>query len=145
MPRGTRRPVSGAHRLKLRWPFLFAASGALFLLAGASTVRESYREWKVDQEIHQMQTEVERLEGRKLTLVELIRRLDSPDAMDKEARTRLGLRQQGERVIILRGAEDPATWQETGEDLVSDPQTFADERTNARRWFDYFFPVTRNP
>jgi cell division protein FtsB len=125
----------------VRWPLVFAASGALFLVAGASTVRESYREWKVDQEIRQMQAEIERLEGRKLTLAELIQRLDSPDAMDKEARTRLGLRKPGERVIILRGSGDPTTWQDdAAEALDAEPGTPLDERTNPRRWLDYFFP-----
>lgn len=87
-----------------------------------------------------MQSEIERLEGRKLTLAELIRRLDSPDAIDKEARTRLGLRKPGERVIILRGVDDPATWQEVDPDLaVEAGGVLADDRTNARRWLDYFF------
>lgn len=137
-----RRPGGRFSPLRsVRWPLVFAASGALFLVAGASTVRESYREWKVDQEIRQMQAEIERLEGRKLTLAELIQRLDSPDAMDKEARTRLGLRKPGERVIILRGAEDPTTWQDDAVEALG-PESGApsDERTNPRRWLDYFFP-----
>ncbi|KAA0206485.1 septum formation initiator family protein [Candidatus Uhrbacteria bacterium] len=140
MPRDSRFAPRRERRLKLRWPLVFAASGALFLVAGVSTVRESYREWKIDQEIRQMQAEIERLEGRKLTLAELIQRLDSPDAMDKEARTRLGLRKPGERVIILRGAEDPATWQDDGEAASEEAAETADDRTNPERWLDYFFP-----
>lgn len=135
MPRG-RSSVLKA----VRWPVVFAASGALFLVAGASTVRESYREWKVDQEIRQMQVEIERLEGKKLTLAELIQRLDSPEAMDKEARTRLGLRKPGERVIILRGMDDPASWQDDTLLAAAQTQAAPDTRSNAKRWFDYFFP-----
>ncbi|MCK9361044.1 septum formation initiator family protein [Patescibacteria group bacterium] len=135
----TRHASRLTHRLKMRWPLIFAASGALFLVAGASTVRESYREWKVDQEIRQMQSEIERLEGKKLTLAELIQRLDSSDAVDKEARTRLGLRKPGERVIILRGMDDPASWQDDTA-LAMQTETPEDTRTNARRWLDYFFP-----
>ncbi|MCC6563974.1 septum formation initiator family protein [Candidatus Uhrbacteria bacterium] len=135
MPRGSRSSALRA----VRWPVVFAASGALFLVAGASTVRESYREWKVDQEIRQMQSEIERLEGKKLTLAELIQRLDSPDAVDKEARTRLGLRKPGERVIILRGMDDPASWQDDTA-LAMQTETPEDTRTNAKRWLDYFFP-----
>jgi cell division protein FtsB len=128
-----------ARRFKLHWPLVFAASGALFVVAGGTTVRESFREWKVDQEIRQMQSEIERLEGKKLTLSELIQRLDSPDAVDKEARTRLGLRKPGERVIILRGMEDPATWQDDGT-LAKQAEAPKDTRNNAKRWLDYFFP-----
>lgn len=135
----TRHASRFTSRLKLRWPVVFAASGALFLVAGASTVRETYREWKVDQEIRQMQVEIERLEGRKLTLSELIQRLDSPDAVDKEARTRLGLSKPGERVIILRGMDDPASWQDDTT-LAETKETPVDTRDNPKRWFDYFFP-----
>lgn len=86
-----------------------------------------------------MQSEIERLEGKKLTLAELIQRLDSSDAVDKEARTRLGLRKPGERVIILRGMDDPASWQDDTA-LAMQTETPEDTRTNARRWLDYFFP-----
>lgn len=125
----------------LKWPFFAAASGVLFFAVGVSTVRETYREWKVDQEINQMKSEVDRLEGRKLGLVELLNRLDSPDALDKEARTRLGLVKPGEQVVILRGMDGTApTWQSSGEPLADLPAP--DTRTNPQRWFDYFFKKT---
>ncbi len=128
----------------MRWPLALAGSGALFLLVGVSTVRESYREWKVDQEIRQMQTEIERLEGKKLSLAELIARLDSPEAVDKEARTRLGLRKPGERVVILRGLEGAQPWEaELGDVGLPVAATVSvDTRSNPRKWLDYFFKPT---
>jgi len=86
-----------------------------------------------------MQAEVEKLEGKKLALSELIQRLDSPEALDKEARTRLDLRQPGERVIILRGMGDPGSW---SDDMDTQPASVAteDDRDNMQRWMDYFFP-----
>ncbi len=125
---------------KARWPLLVAASGTLFLVVGISTVRETYREWQVDQEIRQMQAQIEQYEGHKLSLVELLTRLDSNEALDKEARMRLGLRKPGERVIILQGADGmQASWQD---DLQTEHvnQQAPDMRSNARRWLDYFFP-----
>ncbi len=122
-----------------RWPLIVAASGALFLVVGISTVRETYREWKVDQEISQMQTQIETYEGRKLSLVELLARLDSQDALDKEARTRLGLKKPGERVIILQGTDSSASWQEEPSALAVN-QEGPDTRSNPQRWLDYFFP-----
>ncbi len=123
-----------------RWPLLVAASGTLFLVVGVSTVRETYREYQVDQEIRQMQGQIEQYEGRKLSLVELLTRLDSQEALDKEARTRLGLRKPGERVIILQGSNGvQATWQD---EVQAQPvnQIVLDMRSNPKRWFDYFFP-----
>lgn len=135
-----------AHWPAIRWPLIVAGSGVLFLVVGVSTVREGYREWKVDQEIREMQSEVERLEGRKLSLSELISRLGSSDAVDKEARTRLGLRKEGERVIILRGADGPSDWKgDLGQEVSATVQTDATEsKTNPQRWFDYFFPKPAN-
>lgn len=123
-----------------RWPLFIAASGTLFMVVGISTVRETYREWQVDQEIRHLQTQIEQYEGKKLSLVELLARLDSQEALDKEARTRLGLKKPGERVIILQGADGmQASWQD--DVTLSDSQEAApDVRSNPQRWFDYFFP-----
>jgi len=140
MRRGSQQATRGAQHRKLLWPLAVAGGGALCLLVGVSTVREGFSQWKVDQEIGRMQTEVESLEGKKLALSELIQRLDSPEALDKEARTRLDLRQPGERVIILRGMGDPGTWQDSMDAQPVSAATPADNRDNTRRWFDYFFP-----
>lgn len=132
--------VKGSALGLARWPLLVAASGTLFLVVGISTIRETYREWQVDQEIHQMQAQIEQYEGRKLSLVELLARLDSDEALDKEARTRLGLRKPGERVIILQGGDGmQASWQDDVQTSVANVAA-ADLRSNPRRWLDYFFP-----
>jgi len=110
------------------------------MVVGISTVRETYREWQVDQEIKHLQAQIEQYEGRKLSLVELLSRLDSAEAMDKEARTRLGLKKPGERVIILQGADGmQASWQDDLA-LADSEATAPDLRSNPQRWFDYFFP-----
>ena len=128
---------SGVRRV-VRWPVILAACGALFLIVGVSTVRETYREWKVDQEISGMQTQVEALEGKKIKLADLVQRLNSSDAMDKEARAQLGLRKPGERVIILRGVEgDANTWQDSLE--IGTAPTKRVLRSNSRKWLSYFF------
>jgi len=121
-----------------RWSLIFAANGALLLVVGVSTIRETYREWKVDQEIHQMQAQIEQLEGRKLALTELVNRMDSPDTLDREARTRLGLKKPGERVIILRGADqEMESWEEFGLGEEGAPAAI-DASTNPERWLKYF-------
>lgn len=87
-----------------------------------------------------MQNEIEQLEGRKLELAELLNRLDSPDALDKEARTRLGLKKPGERVIILRGFDGASsTWTDQGVMMAPAPSSTTETRSNPVLWFDYFF------
>ena len=123
-----------------RWSLFVIMSLVLFFVVSVSSVRETYREWKFDQELKSMQQEIEQLEGRKLELAELLNRLDSPDALDKEARTRLGLKKPGERVIILRGFDGTSsTWSDEGVLMAPATTTAAETRTNPGRWFDYFF------
>ena len=124
-----------------RWSVLLAANGALLFVVGISTMRETYREWQVDQDINKIQTQIGILEGKKLEFVDLIRHMESNDALDREARTRLGLRKPGERVIILRGADGESTsWQESAFQAPSD-QPVSAPQSNPERWLQYFFPL----
>lgn len=121
----------------IRWSFVIAASAALLVMIAISTARETYQEWKVDQEIQGLQAQVDAMEGRKLHLHELIQKLQASDTLDKEARMRFGLRKSGERVMILRGFEEKGS---SASSTSSGTQT-SDEspRTNPQKWLSYFF------
>lgn len=135
-PKTRAQTVKGAKR----WSLFVIVSLVLFFVVSVSSVRETYREWKFDQELKRMQSEIEQLEGRKLELAELLNRLDSSDALDKEARTRLGLKKPGERVIILRGFDGTSsTWSDDGIVLTAVSSSAPETRTNPQLWFDYFF------
>lgn len=118
-----------------RWSILFAAGGTLLLFVGTTAVRETYREWNVDQEIQGIKSQVETLEGKKLQLSALVDRIHSMESLDKEARARFGLRKPGERVVVVQGmgASDPAAAAETpaGKEDAA--------RSNPQKWFAYFF------
>ena len=132
----TRDRISKGGALRfVRWPFLFAASGAAFLIVGVSAGRETYQQWKVDQEIKGLQTQVETLEGRRITLLDTIQKLSSADELDKEARLRLDLKKPGERVIVLRGfTPGSADDAPAGTTASSAPGP-----SNPQKWFAYFF------
>jgi hypothetical protein len=114
-------------------------SGTLFLVVGVSTVRETYHVWQVDQDIRSLQSQVELLEGKKLSFLDTIQRLNSPDSLDKEARARLGLRKPGERVIVLSGMGDQ-TADVSAQATVPSESTEAAPRppSNLQKWFRYF-------
>ncbi len=119
-----------------RWSLLVAVAGGLFVLIGVSSVRETYREWKVDQEIDRMKAEIERLEGKKVNLTELIETVQSPEVADRDARQRLGLRKPGERVIVVRGIEGAPVPDVVEQSTSSAPLLPA---SNPARWVRYFF------
>lgn len=130
----------------MRWPVLFSAVVVVFGLISVSTVRETYQEWKVDQEIQGLQSQVQLLEGKHTTLLDTIQRLQSEDALDREARTHLGMRKPGERVIMVRGLSESAgySWKESWPTAASTTASTGqvDSGTNPRRWFRYFFHFT---
>lgn len=129
-----------------RWPVLFSAVAVTAILVGVSTMREAYQEWKVDQEIQGLQAQVAHLEGKRTVLLDTIQRLQSDDALDREARTHLSMRKPGERVIMVRGLSDGASysWKDSWSDTASSTASTnsSDPGTNPRRWFRYFFHFT---
>ena len=121
-----------------RWSFIIAINLALLLVVGVSTVRETYRDWQVNHEIQDLQTQVQGLEGKKTQISDLIQKLNSSDVLDKEARARLGMQKPGEKVAILHGSEiDINQPQEAIHAPVA--SLASNERSNPQKWFNYFF------
>lgn len=121
-----------------RWSFVFAGGAVVLVLLGISSARETYQGWKVEQEIRGLQAQVEALEGRKLHLTELLNQLHSPDALDKEARLRLGLQKPGEQVFVLGQAANARAL--TAPSLAVAPDSDVEETvSNPHKWLRYFF------
>ena len=119
------------------WSFLFAGTGVVLVLVAISSARETYQGWKVDQEIHGLRAQVELLEGKRLHLGDALARLQSPEAVDREARLRLGLQKPGERVFVLReGGSIRSGPANTAPAALNNEEV---EASNPRKWFRYFF------
>lgn len=123
---------------KAKWPLIFLISSVLFLAVGISTVRETYRVWQVDQDIKNLQAQVDLLEGKKMKFMDLMQRLDSSEALDKEARARLGLRKPGERVIVVAGLGEDNASVATAQNRTFD-QMEDGNLSNPQKWWRYFF------
>lgn len=128
----------------IRWPLIISMAAVGCFLIVASTARETYREWKVDQEIEGLRTQVEQLEGKRLSLVDTLARLNSDETLDREARLRLGMRKPGERVIILEGMEQKRSmvWQDELSAASATSSALSLEHnhsSNPRKWMAYFF------
>lgn len=118
-----------------RWPLILLANIAILLVVGISTARETYRDWKVDQELTDLQSQVKELEVKRTNLSELIKKLNSDEMLDEQARAKLGMQKPGERVIVLRGLDDVY---EIG-DLSTEDHDRSDNQSNPSKWFTYFF------
>ena len=127
--------ASGTKRLA-RWSIVLIANIVILLVVGVSSVRETYQGWKVDQQMKNLQGQVADLENKRLNLSDVLRKLNSLDTIDEEARARLGMQKPGEKVVVLRGT-DP-----TADDTVqAAPPAASDDAagSNPKRWLDYFF------
>lgn len=136
--------TSPSFRKLIRLPAFLIVNVALLLVFGVSTVRESYRGWTVDREIHALEAQASALEGRKLELETLTKDLGSTDRIEYEARARLGQKKPGERVIVLEGYSATTTWT-AGSAQISEttPETDSDvPKNNPEQWWDYFFRRT---
>ncbi len=127
-------------RSRAHWPWLLVLGGGLLVMIGISSARETYQGWKVNQEIHGLRAQVEALEGRRTNLTDALARLQTPEAIDREVRVRLGLQKPGEQVFVLRetGAVGTTTDSSTLNLLTEDQP----EESNIRKWVRYFFHPT---
>lgn len=140
--RATPAAGSSGWRKVLRWPAFLAANMAILLLVGVSTARESYRGWSIDREIRALDAQASGLEDRKLKLKELQQVLASPETVEKEARARLGMKRDGERVYVLSGYKaDPSGG--SAETQLADLPAVTEPMTNQERWFAYFFSTSK--
>jgi cell division protein FtsB len=119
-----------------KWSLLFAFGIVFIVVIAVSTARETYREWKVDQEIQSLQTQVQGLEGKRLQLNQLLSRMQSDEVLDEEARARFGMKKPGEKVYVIRGDLAAGESEPTAPVMHADPERI---RSNPQRWFDYFF------
>jgi cell division protein FtsB len=106
-----------------------------FLFVGFG--REYWRNLEIERDIAALQAESERLEGEKLQSLALINDLSSEYYLESEARTKRGMGEPGEQLIIVDLPEDVGG---EGEVLGA---SVDDGLSNPTRWWYYFFNRAR--
>ncbi|MBU2564512.1 septum formation initiator family protein [Patescibacteria group bacterium] len=103
--------------------FLFVIFVFVFVAFG----KESYRFFKVNQEIKDLEKRIEDLKKENQELANMEKYFESNDFLEKEARLKLNLTKPGEKLIIIKDIEEVE--QEIVEEKIS----------NIQKWFNYFF------
>jgi cell division protein FtsB len=106
-----------------------------FLFVGFG--REYWRNLEIERDIAALQAEGQRLEGERLQSLSLISDLSSEYYLESEARTKRGLGEPGEQLIIVDLPEDTLPEGEVL-GLATD-----DGLSNPTRWWYYFFNRAR--
>lgn len=121
------------------WIIVLVAGGlVIFFLTGIA--RETMRWYSVRQQVTRLQRDVRAEQQHQKQLEDLLAYLHSPTFQEREARLKLGLKKEGERVIIVTP--------DASSSVVSDPSqsgSSADQPPDSipQRWWRYFFHSSR--
>lgn len=110
--------------------------GVVFLLVlfSVSLGKEITRRVEVNQEIGSLEDEIQQLESRNAELNDLLAYLNTSALVEKEARLKLGLQKDGEKVLVIPGVGgDAAHLSEVQH------QEIQEAIPNPQKWWRYFF------
>ena len=94
--------------------------------------RESYFRYKINQEIRSLERKIEDLQKSNAELSELENYLQSNEFLEKEARLKLNLIKDGEKLVIIKKSdEEPVLEEQETEENKNIP--------NILKWWEYFF------
>lgn len=113
----------------------------VILIAGAVTVffliaigREFFQTQQVHRQLSRLRSEVQSEQTRQKQLQGLLSYLSSPTFQERQARLELGLKGEGERVVIV-----PDNGQTVINGQTVSSSTAEKSTTNPSRWWAYFF------
>lgn len=116
---------------------LIAVALAAIVMISLALTQETYRRYQIQKEIDDLKIQAEKRERENQKLIGMIDYFKTEDFQEKEAKEKLSVQKEGEKVLLVNGdrKNDPK-----GEEKSAGgkpPQQ--DDRTNLRKWWDYFF------
>lgn len=110
------------------------------LAAGWTSYGEYERSVRIQAEIDTLRSEAERIERENATLSEKIEFFASPNFKESEAKEKLGLRRQEEKVVAIEGDMRLISMEETSEiEEKTDDRSVDWEIPNYQKWWQQFF------
>ncbi len=109
----------------------------ILILIGVITagVKESYRKYQISKEGADFQKEIESLKEENELLSNLLNYLNSEKSLEKEARLKLNLLKEGEKLVIII----PDRKTDSENQLLEDAKK--DQASNFEKWWEYLFGV----
>lgn len=134
--RGTNHSDSSGFWIKF---FLFI-SLAVFFLVAYSLVKETRKKYQIQKEVDKLKEEAVSLEQGNQKLKGLIDYFETDNFSEKEAREKLNVKKEGEKLVILKEQEIvlDKEEEESGEEDVKP------DIPNWLKWFEYFFSDKSN-
>ena len=131
---------------------LFVVNLVIIVLLSLSLGRELVRNTDIQHDINQLQEESNDLAARNLQISELSIAMQTESYIEREARLKLGMKKQGENVVIVKenlvGVSSEGGKEENSQ--LQDPLRVLEERrdlnkhiSNTAKWWYYFFDKIR--
>jgi len=116
----------------------FVAGLGILVMIGISLGKETYRKNQIQKEIETLQAEIDKVGQENSDLANLISYLSSQEFQEKEAREKLNLQKEVEKMVVLRKDAASQNFQEPDE--KGEITKESEERVpNWRKWLDLFF------
>jgi cell division protein FtsB len=101
----------------------------IFILFGLA--KGTLKSHKVNAEVDQLQTEINRLEAQNQDFDQLVKYLNTDTFIEQEAKLKLGLKKANENLVIIPDSEIPVKGAVNSEDI--------ENKSNPAKWWAYFF------
>lgn len=97
----------------------------------AAVGKESYRKYQINKEVGGIKREIESLKEKNQTLSNLLDYFDSEKSLEKEARLKLNLLKEGEKLVIITPNKKADLENQVSEDIQRD------EVSNFEKWLKW--------
>jgi cell division protein FtsB len=108
---------------------------ASFAIVAYSLFKETYKKRQIQEEVKKLQEQATSLEQGNQKLKGLIDYFRTQNFSEKEAREKLNVKKEGEKVVILRSQEEKE--EKTKEDNLTEEKQLL--IANPLKWWSYFF------
>ncbi|MEK7077977.1 MAG: septum formation initiator family protein [Patescibacteria group bacterium] len=124
--------------LKKNWTLWFFL-GLVFIFSGYIAGREFWRWFKLSSDYNAIAKNTQETEQQTQGLKRELDNLNNPQILEKEARSRLNLKKEGEQVLVVVSEDDFPQ-----EDFLTSPSQAIENKNglwfNVLEWKRYFFP-----
>ena len=109
----------------------------ILILIGVITAvtKESYHKYQISRETTGLKKEIESLKKENELLSNILDYLDSEKSMEKEARLKLNLLKEGEKLVIITPDKKIDSKSQSLEDIQKT------QSSNFKKWWEYLFGV----
>jgi cell division protein FtsB len=113
---------------------------AFIVMFSVGISKRMVRQHQLNRETESLKHEIEKLERSNQELNELLSYLNSDNFLEDEARTKLGLKKEGEEIIIINDKYKTKELDKNTSGRIYQPSTSA-PKSNPEKWWDYFFSI----